>query len=710
MASADECGTFKSRLARFENMSSKSGDRHGASLSSGRKGPSVAQRYTAALAQSQPAEIKLQRPRQPPAVIARNKAPKFPQNEGGAPQQRVHPMITRLGKTPPPVAPRTGHTGQKVKPEASEATSSIRKMWMDLEKGENTEPPKSTKEVQNQTAEARADTPVQATAKVAPAEENQTEPLTTMREGRTDSISSSQSDVEVNEVEIEDSNSTLTHQSNEITIEAGKMVEEPATVIQPETNPSVHPEKADVNSCSASEKTGNTTSQTSDDSDATEIDGQPLDALTTVSEVSIESPEIDDLEGIQFIPDELLLKVFKYVDSETLLTVVPKVCRSWRAVVTDVPIDLNLSFLSRTAALRRDAGTPNGHRLLCNLIDRFRKVVAVNLDGHWGLGNGTLAAIAERCPHLVTSAFHNCEGLVDGAVATLSRSCPQLVSVDFSFCAMLTDQAVLELSAHCPKLKSATFAICPQLSDVGLSGLAAQCADLEILNCSYCTLLTDSTLVALSTTCRRLKRVKFDKCNLITDDGVVALALRCPGLVDVNFANCRELTDVSLSTLAVSCPQLERVSFFSTFCLTDTSVCLLAASCPRLELVDVAGSNNVTDEAVLALAKHCPGLRSVNLNCCTQISDASIVPLAESCPDLQIICLHNCAQVTDVSVLNLVQHPKSFVDFNGCTLTATSGQAVAEHCPNLKNLLYLRGWAFRRSFIRRLQTGKWFDV
>ena len=120
---------------------------------------------------------------------------------------------------------------------------------------------------------------------------------------------------------------------------------------------------------------------------------------------------------IQRLPDELLQMIFSRLDTETLLTAVPAVCRRWRAVYGQTRnVNLNFLFVRRRAAVRVD--DESGARMLCEIVKRMAHVVGLNLWGFGSLSDATVVALAEHCTRLTSVTF----GCVGRSLGTLVRS------------------------------------------------------------------------------------------------------------------------------------------------------------------------------------------------------------------------------------------------------------------------------------------------
>jgi hypothetical protein len=142
--------------------------------------------------------------------------------------------------------------------------------------------------------------------------------------------------------------------------------------------------------------------------------------------------------GVHSLPSELLWQIFSELDTPTLLLVVPRVCRRWRAVCGDTPrVRIDLTFFTQSIALKRDPADTTGAGVAAALMGRFRNVVSVYISGQ---GDGVLVTVAERCPKLTavvvidTTPRKFSDGPSDVGISALAHHCPLLASAILVSC------------------------------------------------------------------------------------------------------------------------------------------------------------------------------------------------------------------------------------------------------------------------------------
>ena len=152
---------------------------------------------------------------------------------------------------------------------------------------------------------------------------------------------------------------------------------------------------------------------------------------------------------MEHLPDEMLLDIFARLDTETLLKVVPAVCRRWRAVhVQTRNVHLDLRFIPPGGALRLHIRDESTAWMLREIVKRLVHMVSQNVSGFASLKDASVVAMAEHCPHLTDVDLTSCRRLLDARVVALAEHCPHLTNVNFSFCKQLTDASLVVLAEH----------------------------------------------------------------------------------------------------------------------------------------------------------------------------------------------------------------------------------------------------------------------
>ena len=396
------------------------------------------------------------------------------------------------------------------------------------------------------------------------------------------------------------------------------------------------------------------------------------------------------------LPVELLLHVFSFLDTKTLMVAVPAVCRRWREVCGHTPrVRADLSFVQQSlrraplpARLLRSSLPLHG---LASALQRFKHIESVLIPS----GSDAVAcAAAVSCPRLSVVDF-TCRldatalslNLTDIGLIAIAELCPLLKSIDVRQ-GCFTDAALAALTENCPKLTSLIVGgFGGGISNAGVRTIVQQYgSQLTSIHFENCTNLGDDAIIAIPKHCPRLIAVGFPD-SAMTGAGMVALAQHYPRLTSVDFHGCYELTDADMVTFVQHCPLLTRVDISDCAQLTDRAVVTLAEKCKQLALVNAIGCTWLADNTLIALGKHCPLLTTVDFTECSLVTDSGVIALAEGCTLLTSVGVSDCRSLTDVGVIELAKHCAQLkvMTLRGCDhLTDASVVALGEHCIHLE--------------------------
>jgi F-box/leucine-rich repeat protein 2/20 len=426
------------------------------------------------------------------------------------------------------------------------------------------------------------------------------------------------------------------------------------------------------------------------------------------------------------LPDELVLHVFVHLDTKTLMTAVPGVCRRWRALYRDTPrVRVDLSFapvplLSAPPVRHQTRSAPTSSIGLTEALARFKHVESVVAPFAC---DGVACIIASSCPRVSAVDFTShsdpdvvYNGITDVGVVALAEHCPLLKYVDFRQGSQ-SDASLVALADHCsrltslavggafgvgfggisivgvrsimehrgPQLTAVCFNECANLNDEMVVAMAENCPRL-ILVSLRASRTTDAGLIALAQHCSGLRSVDLSYCQDIADDGVVVLAQRCSHLTDINVCGCAELTDVAVATLATRCRHMIRIDAGGCSLLTDGALRALGKYCPQLKVVWLMMCNLLTDAGVAALAEGCPFLTELEFTGCSLLADGALRAIAKYCTRIEVADFARCPLLTDAGVIDMAEHCTQLtkIVLRGCDrLTGASTVALETHCPRL---------------------------
>ena len=181
-----------------------------------------------------------------------------------------------------------------------------------------------------------------------------------------------------------------------------------------------------------------------------------------------------------YLPDELIVKIFSYLNTEQLSRHAMPVCRKWRQIAKEPSLWRKVDFhcrpqleaLSLLSVLRK---TP----LLRKLVLRYR-----------------------------TNIRH-------AEVAILSEMCPLLNDIDFGLCDNLNCDMIRTLVDNCKELRKLNVEGCDKI-DLKAVQCLSKSKKLSCLNFSHC-LIKDDSLIHLAENLSQIISLNLDDISWITD-------------------------------------------------------------------------------------------------------------------------------------------------------------------------------------------------
>ncbi|XP_052254663.1 dynein regulatory complex subunit 6-like [Dreissena polymorpha] len=166
------------------------------------------------------------------------------------------------------------------------------------------------------------------------------------------------------------------------------------------------------------------------------------------------------------------------------------------------------------------------------------------------------------------------------------------------------------------------------------------------------------------------------------------------GLKTLCLNECN-LNDYILKCLVKSSRHLKELSLTGAYGITNIGLEYIAEACPELEKLYLNNNpglhpkSNITSAGIEIIAEKCCQLTVLNLNNCTEISDVCIQAIALHCSNLQNLSVANCLSLTDSALSCVVEHCFLLqeLDVSNCSqLTNKSFNRILQNCKQLRSL------------------------
>ncbi|KAM1380147.1 hypothetical protein ACFX2I_021915 [Malus domestica] len=364
------------------------------------------------------------------------------------------------------------------------------------------------------------------------------------------------------------------------------------------------------------------------------------------------------------LPDELIVEVFRLLDSKPSRDACSLVCKRW----------LSLERLSRTTLRICATGSPDF--VVDLLARRFRNVRTVHIDERLSISFPTPPGRRRATDIAAVSSvrLHSANGSDDGVLDSNS----------------LSDAGMTAIGDGFPKLEKLSLIWCSSVSSIGLTSLADKCKLLKSLDLQGCY-VGDQGLAAVGKCCKQLEDLNLRFCEGLTDVCLVELALGVGNsLKSLGIAACAKITDAAMEAVGVHCKSLENLSLDAEF-IHNKGVVSVAQGCPALKSLKLQ-CINVTDEALTAVGTSCLSPEVLTLYSFQKFTDKGLRAIGKGCKKLKNLIVSDCFFLGDNALESIATGCKELthLEVNGCHNIGTLGlESIGKSCPRLTELALL---------------------
>ncbi|KAI3659615.1 hypothetical protein MP638_002063 [Amoeboaphelidium occidentale] len=412
------------------------------------------------------------------------------------------------------------------------------------------------------------------------------------------------------------------------------------------------------------------------------------------------TPEVNDHKPVR-LPKEVLMKIFSYLDKQTLLKAI-KVSRSWQDAATDGSLWKNIS-VPHDHELFKSADDPQ--RLLLTLIDYAGPCLrSLNLSGLGIVKSELLKQLSLKCIKIVDLRMEYCYRASSVVLQDLLRSLSDLRILSLSRaglpnCGSILLEASRDRTVNWKHLDLSNVVFQDKQESEKLFQALCNAPDIERLMLNGTNIEFTENMVNIMTHLKNLKYLYVDKCTGLTCHDVAAL-LSIPGLQHLSLedtsswgyrsfrcdnskasklkylslSGCVELGDEFMAVIIELCPTLRTLQLDSCGGLSDQTLFNIAEaeiSC-HLEYLNVSFTV-VGNEGLLRLFKTCRKLRCVYADGCKDINEQLFTELAKPHSCFNEIVLPDSVRVLsfdDITFLNtkIIEDFQKFLDIRRATL------------------------------------------
>ncbi|XP_076957773.1 uncharacterized protein LOC143633334 [Bidens hawaiensis] len=399
------------------------------------------------------------------------------------------------------------------------------------------------------------------------------------------------------------------------------------------------------------------------------------------------------------LPDELLMEIFRHVESKSSRDACALVCRRWRTLerlsrdtiriggsgspdslvnliatrflnVTNLFIDERVSGAhpfdqGRRGSVRHQPTWLRLHLMadryepyclldagLAAVADGFTKLQKLTLIWCSNATNAGLTFVAQKCTSLKCLDLQGCY-VGDQGLRAIGKYCKQLEVLNLRFCEGLTDIGLVDLAIGCEKsLKSLGVAACAKITDVSLEAVGSHCRVLETLSLDSEYVNNKRVIIAVANGCPLLKNLNL-QCIMVTDEALTAVGRLCVLLESLALLSFQRFSDKSLCAIGKGCKKLKSLMLSDCYFLSDKGLEAVAAGCPELSLLEINGCHNISTYGLETIGRFCMRLRELALLYCQKVGNEALYEVGKGCKYLQALHLVDCSVVGDDAICSI---------------------------------------------------------
>lgn len=375
-------------------------------------------------------------------------------------------------------------------------------------------------------------------------------------------------------------------------------------------------------------------------------------------------PNCDQQSDFSFLFEELVLKIFSYLNQYELHLSAALVCKKWFQLSRDpslmkkmvlkgdtfgktehiVDILSNASMLKDLKIRCRDDAV-----ILVQTVAQFsgRKLEKLHINYCPALTEECTSLIERNCSNLKLVNIDGTGTISDIATGNLTRI-KLLQNIDLFNCKYVLPEHIVEIAKNCESLEKVNLGEVTHLNDECIDILLksrkgtlkvlvldgedlsenafenlSSCDKLEEFDLSFAENLGSRVLKEVAKL-SKLKRLRYSRGKLLTnkDFSMAFSSKNLSGLTDIDFSECNNFDDEALISASNVCPGLQRVTIDWCEDLTDEGITFMISKCQKLNYLKLVGLFRITDKILENLVHKLPKLKYLNLIQCPNITDS----------------------------------------------------------------------------------------
>lgn len=406
--------------------------------------------------------------------------------------------------------------------------------------------------------------------------------------------------------------------------------------------------------------------------------------------------------GKQFddLPNEVLLKIFTYLNIEELVVSTQNVCMRWREVSRDNKLWKNAVFnprkeitdkkvaqyLENMPALRSYSATRRTENIVIDaLCKSCRNIRSIDLHNSHKVNIALIQKIIQHYPHIESLKVPLPYPVFPEELkkfAELIGQCQSLrsLSLDGNFaCSVVMWEGVLiPIADGCPSLQHMHLGYHGQLDEDIQNLLQKKRHQLLSFSCKIFVTKNMADHISECTTLQHLEIENYDE-DMLYDD--IQSLIKLTNLKYFAFRYCTEdvVKSLPMFLLSGSLSQVVHLDLSESYYINDITVTAIFENCPQLQHLNISGSQSLQNEGLRYIGK-CIHIQHLDLSMCMDLTDRSMEYVGAGCCSLKKLDISGCYKMTDKAIEHIVKCTElQVLKFNYNDLTGSSFHLISTH-------------------------------
>ena len=378
-----------------------------------------------------------------------------------------------------------------------------------------------------------------------------------------------------------------------------------------------------------------------------------------------------------YLPPEVLIKIFSYLSQVDLLTTVNTVCHYWNEVAfskslwkkidvtysTDRELDIYLQNIAHYQDFVQNLLIQS-----CHLMKFF------DITKNWNLSNLRNLQIRYDEPTFNRYFYEYTVAFCPGIVSTLLK-----LSKSSDLRHTLSISSNLQLRDFHLYCMFARFVRSKEVINLIISGFFSNQCSLQSLSIN-CSVLESETTIKLLSSLKDLTCLDLSDSTGV--DGCVFTALPELSKLTALDLSHTSVNDEDLKNIATKASHMKKLTLMNCPRLSDIGIEYIADGCHCLERFVIHSSDKITGirlfpSTLESLGKGCQKLKHLALKDCTGLDDSGVIALVQNCHELEYLELHS-KNISSPS-LHAISHSCSnlfYLEIDGYNFNAASVESL----------------------------------